>query len=41
VDALVDDSGMTSSAVLSALCELELKGMVRQMPGKQFVRALM
>ncbi len=41
VDALVEDSGMTSSAVLSALCELELKGMVRQMPGKQFVRALL
>ena len=41
VDDLLEKSGMTSSGVLSALCELELKGMVRQMPGKQFVRVMM
>lgn len=41
VDALVEDSGMTSSAVLAALCEMELKGIIRQMPGKQFVRVLL
>jgi DNA processing protein len=39
VDELVENSGMTSSAVLAALCEMELKGIIRQMPGKQFVRA--
>jgi len=38
VDAIVERSGMTSSAVLAALCEMELKGIIRQMPGKQFVR---
>jgi DNA processing protein len=41
VDELLEKSGMTSSGVLAALCELELKGMVRQIPGKQFVRAMM
>jgi len=41
VDELVENSGMTSSAVLAGLCELELKGIIRQMPGKQFVRVLM
>jgi DNA processing protein len=41
VDAIVESSGMTSSAVLSALCEMELKGMIRQMPGKQFVRVML
>jgi len=41
IDDLVENSGMTSSAVLAGLCELELKGIIRQMPGKQFVRVLM
>jgi DNA processing protein len=40
VDTLVEKSGMNSSGVLSALCEMELKGIVRQLPGKQFVRVL-
>ena len=40
VDQLLDKSGMTSSGVLAALCEMELKGLVRQMPGKNFVRAV-
>ena len=41
IDELVENSGMTSSAVLAGLCELELKGIIRQMPGKQFVKVLM
>lgn len=41
VDELLDKTGMTSSGVLAALCELELKGLVRQMPGKNFVRAVL
>lgn len=40
VDQLLDQSGMTSSGVLAALCEMELKGLIRQMPGKNFVRAV-
>jgi DNA processing protein len=40
VDTLVEKSGMNSSVVLAALCEMELKGIVRQLPGKQFVRVL-
>lgn len=40
VDQLLDKSGMTSSGVLAALCEMELKGIIRQMPGKNFVRAV-
>ena len=41
VDELVETSCMTSSAVLAALCEMELKGIIRQMPGKQFVRVML
>jgi DNA processing protein len=41
VDAIVETSGMASSAVLAALCEMELKGIIRQMPGKQFVRVML
>ena len=40
VDDLLQRSGMSSSGVLAALCELELKGIVRQLPGKQFVKIL-
>ncbi len=40
VDALVEKSGMNSSGVLAALCEMELKGIIRQLPGKQFVKVL-
>src|SRR5580698_2501642 len=32
VDELVENSELTSSEVLAALCEMEMKGMVRQMP---------
>lgn len=40
VDELVELSGLNSSQVLASLFELEMKGMVRQMPGKNFVRVL-
>ncbi len=41
VDELVETSGLSSSEVLAALFELEMKGIVRQMPGKQFVKVLL
>jgi DNA processing protein len=40
VDELVERSGLHSSTVLATLFELEMKGFVRQMPGKQFIRTL-
>jgi DNA processing protein len=41
VDELVERAELSSSEVLAALCELEMKGIVRQMPGKQFVKTLL
>ncbi len=41
IDELVEKSELSSSAVLAGLFELEMKGIVRQMPGKQFVKALL
>jgi DNA processing protein len=41
VDELVELSGMSSSEVLAALFDLELKGVVRQLPGKQFLKVLL
>ena len=41
VDELVEKSELNSSEVLAALCEMEMKGMVRQMPGKQFIKFLL
>jgi DNA processing protein len=41
VDELVEVSGLSSSEVLAALFDLELKGVVRQLPGKQFLRVLL
>ena len=40
VEDLVELSGLTSSEVLAALFDLELKGVVRQLPGKQFLKVL-
>jgi DNA processing protein len=40
-DELVEISGLTSSEVLAVLFDLELKGVVRQLPGKQFVKVLL
>jgi len=41
VDELVERSGLSSSEVLAGLFELELKGVVRQLPGKQFLKVLL
>ena len=41
VDELVEKSELNSSEVLAALCEMEMKGLVRQMPGKQFLKVLL
>jgi DNA processing protein len=41
VDELVDSSGLSSSEVLASLFDLELKGVVRQLPGKQFLKVLL
>jgi predicted Rossmann fold nucleotide-binding protein DprA/Smf involved in DNA uptake len=40
VDTLVESTGLNSSEVLAALCEMEMRGVVRQLPGKQFLRVL-
>jgi DNA processing protein len=41
VDELVENSGLTSSEVLAALFDMELRGVIRQLPGKQFVKVLL
>ena len=41
VDELLELSGRSSSEVLAALFDLELKGVVRQLPGKQFLKVLL
>jgi DNA processing protein len=41
VDDLVESSGLSSSEVLAALFDLELKGVIRQLPGKQFLKVLL
>lgn len=41
IDDLVDLSGLNSSEVLAALFDLEMKGVVRQLPGKQFLKVLL
>ncbi|HTV59938.1 MAG TPA: DNA-processing protein DprA [Verrucomicrobiae bacterium] len=41
VDDLVETSGLSSSEVLAWLFDLELKGVVRQLPGKQFLKVLL
>jgi DNA processing protein len=41
VDDLVELSGLTSPEVLAALFDLELKGAIRQLPGKQFLKVLL
>ncbi|MGH9708284.1 MAG: DNA-processing protein DprA [Candidatus Acidiferrales bacterium] len=41
IDDLVELSGLTSSEVLAGLFDLELKGVVRQLPGKQFLKVLL
>jgi DNA processing protein len=41
IDELVDQSGLSSSETLAALFDLEMKGYIRQLPGKQFVKAML
>ena len=41
VDELVEKTELNSPEVLAALCEMEMKGIVRQVPGKQFVKILL
>jgi DNA processing protein len=41
VDELVEKAELNSSEVLAALFEMEMKGIVRQMPGKQFLKLLL
>ena len=41
IDSLVDTSGLNSSEVLATLFDLEMKGIVRQLPGKQFTKVLL
>ncbi|GAC1703207.1 MAG: DNA-processing protein DprA [Candidatus Acidiferrum sp.] len=40
VDDLVERSGLNSSEVLATLFDLEMRGIVRQSPGKQFSRVM-
>jgi len=41
IDDLVETSGLSSSEVLATLFELEMRGVVRQLPGKQFLKVLL
>jgi DNA processing protein len=41
IDDIVERSGLNSSEVLATLFDLEMKGIVRQSPGKQFSRVLL
>jgi len=41
IDDLVYTSGLNSSEVLATLFDLEMKGIVRQLPGKQFNKVLL
>jgi DNA processing protein len=38
IDPLITSSGLTAQEVLNALLILELRGLIRQIPGKQFLR---
>jgi DNA processing protein len=40
VDEIVELTGKNSPEVLATLLEMEMKGVIRQMPGKRFVRTL-
>src|SRR6267142_3166966 len=41
IDDIVERSGLNSSEVLATLFNLEMKGIVRQLPGKQFSKVLL
>jgi DNA processing protein len=41
IDDIVETTGLNSSEVLATLFELEMKGIIRQLPGKQFTKVLL
>lgn len=41
IDELVENSGLNSSEVLATLFDLEMKDVVRQLPGKQFSKVML
>ena len=41
IDDIVERSGLNSSEVLATLFEMEMRGIVRQLPGKQFSKVLL
>jgi predicted Rossmann fold nucleotide-binding protein DprA/Smf involved in DNA uptake len=41
IDDIVERSGLNSSEVLATLFNLEMKGVIRQLPGKQFSKVLL
>jgi DNA processing protein len=41
IDVLVEATGLNSSEVLATLFELEMNGIIRQLPGKQFTKVLL
>jgi predicted Rossmann fold nucleotide-binding protein DprA/Smf involved in DNA uptake len=41
IDELAENSGLNSSEVLATLFDLETKGVVRQLPGKQFSKVML
>jgi len=41
IDDIVECSGLNSSEVLATLFDLEMSGMIRQLPGKQFSKVLL
>jgi len=41
IDGIVERSGLNSSLVLATLFDLEMKGIIRQLPGKQFSKVLL
>jgi DNA processing protein len=41
IDDIMETTGLNSSEVLATLFELEMKGIIRQLPGKQFTKVLL
>jgi DNA processing protein len=41
IDDMVERSGLNLSEVVATLFDLERKGIVRQMPGRQFAKVLL
>jgi DNA processing protein len=41
VDEIVESTGLNSSDVLATLFDLEMKGIIQQLPGKQFAKVLL